>query len=89
MCVTVACLQYFLEEGQSLDWFESSEIRIAAAVTLVGLATFIVRELTVAHPAGNFVKVVQRVPVHVVWNGPPPDVVLEPGMSVVVRAHVR
>jgi len=53
MCVTVACLQYFLEEGQSLECFESSEIRIAAAVTLVGLATFIVRELTVAHPAVN------------------------------------
>lgn len=51
MCVTVACLQYFLEEGQSSDWFESAEIRIAGAVSLVGLAAFIARELTATAPA--------------------------------------
>ena len=51
MCVTVACSQYFLEEGQSNDWFESAEIRIVGAVALVGLAAFIIRELTATAPA--------------------------------------
>ena len=51
MSVTVAFLQYFLEEGQSKDWFESAEIRVAGAVALVGLAAFIVREFTAPAPA--------------------------------------
>ena len=50
LCITVAALQYFLEEGQSEDWFESGAIRIAFAVTLVGLALFIIRELTAPMP---------------------------------------
>jgi DHA2 family multidrug resistance protein len=51
MCVTVASLQYFLEEGQSKDWLESTEIRIAGVVALIGLAAFIIRELTATAPA--------------------------------------
>jgi len=51
MCVTVAFLQYFLEEGQSKDWFEATEIRVAGAIAAVGLAAFIIRELTATAPA--------------------------------------
>lgn len=51
MCATVAFLQYFLEEGQTKDWFESAEIRFAAAVALIGFAAFVTRELTAAAPA--------------------------------------
>ena len=38
---------------------------------------------------GNFVKVVQRVPVRIAWRGAPPGVLLEPGMSAFVKVHVR
>jgi membrane fusion protein (multidrug efflux system) len=38
---------------------------------------------------GNFVKVVQRVPVRMVWRGKPADVLLEPGMSVIAKVHLR
>ena len=39
---------------------------------------------------GNFVKVVQRVPVKIVFDPPPgPDVLLAPGMSVVPEVKVR
>ena len=51
MCIGVACLQYFLEEGQTQDWFESTEICMMGAVALVALAAFIVRELTATAPA--------------------------------------
>ena len=51
MCVGVACLQYFLEEGQTKDWFESTAICVTGAVALVAFATFIMRELTATAPA--------------------------------------
>jgi membrane fusion protein (multidrug efflux system) len=39
---------------------------------------------------GNYVKVVQRVPVRIVFDQPPPaDVKLGPGMSVAPRVRVR
>jgi len=38
--------------------------------------------------SGNFVKVVQRVPVHVAWKDLPPDVVLRAGMSAEVTVFV-
>jgi membrane fusion protein (multidrug efflux system) len=39
--------------------------------------------------SGNFVKVVQRVPVKLVWTDMPDDVVLEAGLSVDVSVDVR
>ena len=40
--------------------------------------------------SGNFVKVVERVPVRVAWTGPlPPQVVLRAGMSAYVTVHAR
>jgi membrane fusion protein (multidrug efflux system) len=38
--------------------------------------------------SGNFVKVVQRVPVRIKWDSVPGDVVIRPGMSVVAHVHV-
>ncbi len=38
---------------------------------------------------GNFVKVVQRVPVKILFDNPPPDCPLGPGMSVEPRVRVR
>lgn len=38
---------------------------------------------------GNFVRVVQRVPVRIAWEGGPPPVRLEPGLSAIVTVRVR
>lgn len=38
--------------------------------------------------SGNFVKVVQRVPVRIAWVNPPSDVVMRAGLSAVVTVHV-
>ena len=37
---------------------------------------------------GNYVKIVQRVPVKIVIDAPPPDVALGPGMSVVPTVRI-
>ena len=39
--------------------------------------------------SGNFVKVVQRVPVRIAWVNPPVDLPLRPGLSADVTVHVR
>jgi membrane fusion protein (multidrug efflux system) len=40
--------------------------------------------------SGNYVKVVQRVPVKIVFDGPPdPSHLLAPGMSVIPSVKVR
>jgi membrane fusion protein (multidrug efflux system) len=39
--------------------------------------------------SGNFVKVVQRVPVRIAWDNPPRDVALRPGLSADVTVHVK
>ncbi|HUJ29308.1 MAG TPA: HlyD family secretion protein [Myxococcales bacterium] len=39
--------------------------------------------------SGNFVKVVQRVPVRIAWVDPPKDLVLRPGLSADVTVHVK
>jgi len=51
MAAGLAALQYFLEEGQRDDWFESRVITAAFLVALVCLAAFVVRELTARVPA--------------------------------------
>ena len=42
-----------------------------------------------SNSTGNFVKVVQRVPVTVTWSDPPPDVALQAGLSAEVTVHIR
>jgi DHA2 family multidrug resistance protein len=46
-------LQYFLEEGEQNDWFQSTEITVAFWAALALVAAFIVRELTCEVPAVN------------------------------------
>jgi len=53
MVVGVGALQYLFEEGPQDDWFDSMEIRIAAAVCAVGIIAFIIRELTATAPVVN------------------------------------
>jgi membrane fusion protein, multidrug efflux system len=45
--------------------------------------------LPAENATGNYVKVVQRVPVKIVFDHIPQDVVLGPGMSVVPKVRVR
>ncbi|HKE13608.1 MAG TPA: HlyD family secretion protein [Kofleriaceae bacterium] len=45
--------------------------------------------LPASNATGNFVKVVQRVPVTLSWSGVPPDVALQAGLSVEVTVHVE
>jgi DHA2 family multidrug resistance protein len=49
----LCALQYFLEEGQQDDWFESSTITVAFFASIVFIAAFIIRELTCEVPAVN------------------------------------
>ncbi|HTN51988.1 MAG TPA: DHA2 family efflux MFS transporter permease subunit [Anaeromyxobacter sp.] len=53
LAVGLACLQFFLEEGQQKDWFESTLIAGCAAVAVVALVLFVWRELTAPVPAVN------------------------------------
>ena len=46
----VGALQLMLDKGKELDWFASGEIIALAVTAVVGLAVFIVWELTDAHP---------------------------------------
>lgn len=49
--VALGLLQYFLEEGNRNDWFDSRELTIVFVVGLVATAAFVVRELTTPFPA--------------------------------------
>jgi len=53
LIVGLCSLQYFLEEGDQNDWFDSKTITVTFAVAVVVIATFIVRELTCEVPAVN------------------------------------
>ena len=46
----VGALQLMLDKGKELDWFSSGEIILLAVAAVIGLAVFIVWELTDAHP---------------------------------------
>ena len=45
--------------------------------------------LPAENATGNYVKIVQRVPVKIAMDDPPTDVALGPGMSVVPTVRVR
>lgn len=51
LIVTLASLQYLLEEGHSEDWFESGLIIKLALMASLGLLVFIWHELRSKHPA--------------------------------------
>lgn len=50
LVIWVAALQIMLDEGKDLDWFSSDEIRVLAAVAVIGFFAFLIWELTEAHP---------------------------------------
>jgi len=50
LVVWVGALQVLLDKGKDLDWFGSTQIVILAVVAVVGLALFVVWELTDRHP---------------------------------------
>lgn len=50
LVVAVGSLQWVLERGHRLDWFESREITLFAVLALAGAILFVWRELTAAHP---------------------------------------
>ena len=51
LIVSLGCLQYMLEEGQSEDWFESRMIVALTVLGAISLAGFIWRELKAKNPA--------------------------------------
>lgn len=53
LAVGLASLQFFLEEGQQDDWFQSNLITACALLSLVTLSLFVWRELTAKVPAVN------------------------------------
>jgi len=53
LAIGLAALQFFLEEGQQKDWFQSRLIVATAAVAFLALALFVWRELTAPAPAVN------------------------------------
>ncbi len=46
----MGALQIFLDKGQQEDWFESGFIKVFAALAIIGIVLFVVRELTTEHP---------------------------------------
>jgi DHA2 family multidrug resistance protein len=53
MAVGVGALQLFLEKGAEEDWFDSPLVTAAAFIAVVGIAGFIIRELTATAPVVN------------------------------------
>jgi DHA2 family multidrug resistance protein len=51
MWVGLGALEFFLEEGNRDDWFESRTITVAFLLAVFSLAAFVVRELTATAPA--------------------------------------
>ncbi len=56
----VGFLQYVLDKGQQLEWFDSGIIRAAAAISAVALVVLVWREWTHSHPIINLSLLKQR-----------------------------
>jgi DHA2 family multidrug resistance protein len=50
LVIWVAALQIMLDQGKDLDWFSSTEIRVLAVIAVLGFLSFLIWELTEAHP---------------------------------------
>jgi len=53
MAIGLSTLEYFLEEGDRNDWFDSATITACFLVSVVSLLAFVVRELTAPAPVVN------------------------------------
>jgi membrane fusion protein, multidrug efflux system len=72
----------------SIDAYPDREIHGHVASVQPGSGTAF-SLLPAQNATGNYVKIVQRVPVKIVIDNPPPDVALGPGMSVVPSVRVN
>lgn len=50
LAIGIGSLQTFLEEGTSEEWFDSTFIRVMAALSVIGIVSFVVRVLRSKHP---------------------------------------
>ncbi|MGE0094884.1 MAG: DHA2 family efflux MFS transporter permease subunit [Alphaproteobacteria bacterium] len=50
LIIVVGMLQFILNRGERLDWFESTEIIVATALTAASLYVFVVHSALVRHP---------------------------------------
>ena len=80
-----------MREGQSatieIDAFPGRKLK-GRVESLAGGTGATFSLLPPDNASGNFVKVVQRVPVRIAWVDPPADVVLRPGLSADVTVDV-
>jgi MFS transporter, DHA2 family, multidrug resistance protein len=53
MSVGLASLQYVLQEGSRMDWFDSKAITLATFLAVAGIVAFVVQELRAPAPAVN------------------------------------
>jgi DHA2 family multidrug resistance protein len=53
MAIGLSTLEYFLEEGDRNDWFDSTTITACFLVSVVSLLVFVLRELTAPAPVVN------------------------------------
>jgi DHA2 family multidrug resistance protein len=53
LVLTIGALQIMIDKGKELDWFASNQIVVLAVVATLGLAFFLVWELTESHPIVN------------------------------------
>jgi DHA2 family multidrug resistance protein len=53
LAVWIGTLQVILDKGQEVDWFGATWIRWAAAVLVIALVAFLIRELVVKNPIVN------------------------------------
>jgi DHA2 family multidrug resistance protein len=53
MSVGLASLQYVLQEGSRMDWFDSKAITLATFLAVAGIVAFVVQELRTPAPAVN------------------------------------
>ena len=71
----------------SVDAYPERNIRGHVASVQPGSGTAF-SLLPAQNATGNYVKIVQRVPVKIILDNPPPDVALGPGMSVVPTVRI-
>ena len=60
LVIWVGALQIMLDKGKELDWFHSGEVIALGIVALVGLAAFVIWELTEEHPVVDLTLFARR-----------------------------
>lgn len=50
LAIGVGCLQFILDQGETLDWLASHVIQVALIASLLGVIAFVIHALTSKHP---------------------------------------